>query len=344
MFRWILVGLISLSCAQSQQALPVVSVAEVKQEVFQPVLRVPGNINAINGANLSLESSGVITDIYVVSGQEVKKGDLLIDLDNSSEKAAYDASVTTVEFAEIEFKRQKSLFEQGVVSAETFESSQTQLANALSAMVSAKVALEHRSLLAPYDGRAGIIQLSVGEYVSAGTSLVSLLDLTKMRVDFSVSQEMYTKMKTGLSFDIKNPINNKTGEVIAISPVVDSASGQTAIQGVFDNIDPMLPSGLLVDVNINLEKLPDQLLIPASAVSYSLSGDYVYVVDDIETANGKKVGKVTQVIVDLGRIGNDNIIIKSGLKAGQIIVSAGANKLTGSGVSVAIDSETPLPN
>ena len=83
MLRWILVGLISFTFAQSKQSLPVVSVAEVKQTAFQPVLKVPGNINAINGANLSLESAGVITNIYVVSGQKVKKGDLLLDLDNS---------------------------------------------------------------------------------------------------------------------------------------------------------------------------------------------------------------------------------------------------------------------
>ena len=134
MLRWILVGLISFTFAQSQQSLAVVSVAEVKQAAFQPVLRVPGNINAINGANLSLESAGVITNIYVISGQKVKKGDLLVDLDNSSQKASYDASVTTAKFAQIEFDRQKGLYEQGVVSAETFDSAQTQLVDALSAV------------------------------------------------------------------------------------------------------------------------------------------------------------------------------------------------------------------
>ena len=344
MLRWILVGLISFTFAQSKQSLPVVSVAEVKQTAFQPVLKVPGNINAINGANLSLESAGVITNIYVVSGQKVKKGDLLLDLDNSSQKASYDASVTTAKFAQIEFDRQKGLFEQGVVSAETFDSAQTQLVDALSAVVTAKVALDHRSLVAPYDGQVGVIQLSIGQYVGAGTALLSLLDLSKMRVDFAVGQETYSKIKTGLTFVINNPIQAKTGEITAISPVIDGSSGQAPIQGVFDNIDPTLPSGLLVDVAIYLDKIANQILIPASAVSYSLSGDYVYVVDDIQTKDGKKIGKVTQVIVSLGRIGNDDIMIESGLKAGQMVVSAGANKLTGSGASVQIDTETPLPH
>ncbi|MDG2348977.1 MAG: biotin/lipoyl-binding protein, partial [Gammaproteobacteria bacterium] len=116
MFRWILVGLFSIVYAQSQQSLPVVSMAEVKQESFQPILSVPGNLYAYNGASLSLESSGVVTNIYVGSGQKVKKGDLLVDLDNTSEKASYDAAITTAAFAEVEFKRQKELYAQGVIS------------------------------------------------------------------------------------------------------------------------------------------------------------------------------------------------------------------------------------
>lgn len=344
MFRWILVGLFSIVYAQSQQSLPVVSMAEVKQESFQPILSVPGNLYAYNGASLSLESSGVVTNIYVVSGQKVKKGDLLVDLDNTSEKASYDAAITTAEFAEVEFKRQKELYAQGVISAETFESAQTSLADALSAEVAAKVALDHRSLSAPYDGQVGIIQLSVGQYVGAGTALLSLIDLNYMRVDFSISQEMYSKVKLGQTFTLKNPIQDKTGQIVATSPLIDSSSGQASVQGTFDNKDPMLPSGLLVAVDIALDKVPDQLLIPASAITYSLSGNYVYVIDDIQTTSGKMTGKVTQVIVTLGRVGNDFTVVKTGLKAGQKVVSAGSNKLSSSGSTVEIDQNTPLPS
>ena len=344
MFRWILLGLFSVIYAQPQQTLPVVSIAEVKKEAFHPVLSVPGNVVANNGANLALESSGVITNIYVVSGQMVKKGDLLLVLDNSSQKASYDAAVTSAKYAEIEFNRQKGLFEEGVVSAETYESAETKLAEALSALVSAEVALNHRSLYAPFDGQIGVIQLSVGQYVGVGTELLSLFDLNEMRVEFSISQEMYDQVTTGLALNIKNPIEDKLGKVSATSPLVDSSSGQVPVQGVFDNKGVSLPSGLLVEVDINLASVPEQLLVPASAVSYSLSGDYVYVVEDIKTSAGKTTGKVSQVIVTLGRIGNNTTIVKTGLKAGQKVISAGVNKLSGSGTMVEIDSETPLPS
>ena len=344
MLRWILVGLLSIVHAQSTQVLPVVSVMDVKKQDFQPVVSMPGNIYAMNGADLALESTGIITNINVVSGQTVKAGDLLIELDNSSEKASYDAAVTSAKYAEVEFNRQKELFAQGVISAETYETAQTQLAEAISGMVTAKVALDHRSLFAPFDGQIGIVQLSVGEYISAGTSLLSLLDLSKMRVDFSVSQELFSQLKPGLKLNIRNPIQDKSAETVATSPMVDSSSGQVAVQGLFDNVDPLLPSGLLVSVDLKLTPIPNQLFIPASAVSYSLSGDYVYVVDNIQTSNGKTTGVASQVIVTLGQIGNDQIIIKSGLKEGQKVVSAGAVKLSGSGVNVELDTSTPLPN
>lgn len=344
MIKWILIGLMSFINAQSTQTLPVVSVADVKQGDFQPLLSLPANIYAYNGADLALESSGVVTNIDVVSGQSVKQGDLLIQLDNTSEKATYDAALTAANNAEVEFNRQKDLYAQGIVSTETFETSQNQLAEALSNLVTAKVALDHRRLDAPYDGVVGMIQLSIGTYVSAGTSLLSLIDLNSMRVDFSFNQDFYTQIKPGQVIDINNSISQKSGQVSAISSVVDSASGQVSAQGKFDNASDPLPSGLLVNLSVHLPIVKDQITVPASALVYSLSGNYVYVVDDIKTEDNKTTGKVTQAIVTIGQIGKSDIVILSGLKAGQKVVSAGSVKINQSGVTVEIDTTTPLPS
>lgn len=345
MFRWILMGLMLCSLPQAQQkSLPVVSMADVKQESMTPILKVPGTVSANNGANLGMEDSGVISKISVASGQMVKKGELLIELDNSSQRASYESALVSKRYAEVEYERQKKLYAEGVVSTDTFQQSQTQLASAQSSLVAAQVALDHRQLRAPYDGRVGIITLSVGQYVSAGTSLLSLLDLSNMRVDFSISQEKYNFVRSGLTFSIDNPIQEMSGQISAMSPVVDSSSGQLAVQGLFQNVDQKLPSGLLVDVSINLDPVANQILIPPSAINYSLAGDYVYVLDDIKTSGGKTTGLASQVLVEVGEIGKTQAVIKSGLKAGQKVVSAGAVKLTGNGVAVEVDNQTPLPS
>lgn len=343
MFKWLVVGLMACTVAAERPAsLPVVSIAEVKTSNIKPTLSVPGTTQAINGASLSLENSGIITKIYAKSGQMVKKGELLLVLDDSAQKASLGKAKTAFVNAEIEYNRQAKLFKQGVVSAETFEQAEVKLADAKSNLISAEVALEYRKLRAPFDGKVGLVYSSIGQYVQGGESLFTLQSLEKMRVNFSVSQQDIPRLKKGQQLTILNPIQNMQGTVSALDIAVNSATGQFSVQGDFDNKGLKLPVGMLVDVNVMLNPIKDQMLIPASAVIYSLYGNFVYVVDGIKKGQPMQ-GTASRVLVELGETSQGMVIVKKGLEAGQKVVAAGTVKLTGNELPVQIDTQHALP-
>lgn len=344
MFKWLVLGLMACTMgAQRPANLPVVSIAEVKTTNIKPTLSVPGTTQAIMGTSLSLENSGIITAIYATSGQMVKKGQLLLQLDDNAQKASLGKAKTTFVNAEIEYNRQAKLFKQGVVSAETYEQAEVKLADAKSSLVSAEVAYEYRKLRAPFDGKIGLVYSSVGQYIQGGsTRLFTLQSLDKMRVNFSVSQQDIPKLRIGQKVMIKNPIQNMSGQISGLDVVVNSATGQFAAQGDFDNQGLKLPAGMLVDVDVMLDPIKGQMIIPASAVIYSLYGNYVYVVNGIKKGQ-TMLGTASQALVELGETTQGMVIVKKGLMAGQQVVAAGNVKLTGNELPVAIDTKHGLP-
>ncbi len=343
MIRMFLCAIFGLAVAENISTLPVITPFKVIQKDLVPILKTTGSVTAFNGAILSFESSGVIDTIHVQAGQNVMEGDILLQLDASSQEANLGTAKTAYEKASIEYKRQLSLFKSNVISQETLDRYIVNLSDAESNLVAAKVQVDNRSLKAPYNGQVGVVNVNVGQFTQQGQGIVSLQDLSRMRVMFDVDQSDAMTIKKGFKFDFKSGSSVGTGTVTAIDTVVDPSSGQVSVQGEFTNERRMFLSGQLGETNIFLNPLKNQIIIPLIAVNFRLSGNYVYVIDDIKKRDGKSVGLVKQQIIELGEQNNHDVVVKSGLNPGQTIVAVGSNKIISSGSAVIIDTQTKLP-
>lgn len=333
----------SYALCENVGTYPVISPVTVVKKDLMPLLKATGSVTAINGASLSVQSSGIIDLIRVQPGQIVKKDDMLLQLDSSSQKASLGTAKTAYDKAAVEYARQLSLFKSNVISQETLDQYVVNLSDAESNLVAAQVQLDNRTLKAPYDGQIGVVNVNVGEYIKVGEELISLQDLSKMRVIFDIDQSDTVRVKPNMRFDFISGDISLRGSILALDTKVNQNSGQVNVQGELINKDRLVLSGQLGQIDISLAPIKDQVIIPLIAVNFRLSGNFVYVIENIHEENGLQVGVVKQKIIELGEQNNNFVTVKSGLKADQVIVAVGSGKIVSSNIKVILDEKTPLP-
>lgn len=338
--KLLLVFLISFCFAEDTLLIPVVSVRPVEKIDFIPIMRATSTISAYNGAVLSLENSGIVDKIFAKPGQKIKKNDELLRLNTNSQEASLGTAQTAYQKAKAEYDRQLSLFNANVISREALDQYVVNLSDAESNLAAAQVNLDNRSLRAPYDGQVGVISISVGQYTTAGHELISLQDLSLMRILFEVDQTKASQIKPGMQFEFSSGNIKKKGEVRAIDTIVDYSTGLVTVQGTIDNKEPQFLSGQMGIVNVFLPEKKDKVVIPLAAVNFRLSGNFVYVIQNAKKTNGQTIGTAIQRIIKLGDQNQEMVLVESGLKAGEDIVVAGINKIVSSNSKVIIDTTT----
>jgi len=332
-----------MAAAKSYSQPPeTVSSTEVHEEKWQGTLTAIGSVTAVQGVVITPELAGTVREINFESGAVVAKGSLLVKLDTSSEEAQLRSLEAQVQWAKVSLDRQNSLRTNQLVSQSDYDSAEAAWKQAVANADAVRAIIEKKTLRAAFAGHLGIRQVNLGQYLDAGKLIVSLQSLTPVYADFSLPQQELGKLKPGMQVRITTdtyPDRKFDGTLLALNPDLDSTTRSVVLRATFDNPDQALRPGMFAKVEVLLPEEKTVLVIPATAVLSQPYGDSVYVIEPAPETIGQKPGLVVrQQIVRTGEARGDLITIKSGLKPGEHVVSAGGLKLR-NGMSVTENNE-----
>ncbi|MBS0582462.1 MAG: efflux RND transporter periplasmic adaptor subunit [Proteobacteria bacterium] len=343
----------------------VVSTAKAAFQDWQPQLRAVGNVRAARGADLALDVSGLVTKVNLQSGDEVREGQVLLQLRDSEDVAQLHQLEAAAALAQVTFGRAQQQLAVQAISKADYDQAAADLKAKQAAVAQQQVNVQRKQLRAPFAGRAGIITVTPGTYLNSGTAIVTVQQIDPVFVDFHLPQKDLANVKVGQKVVLElDAFAGKAfeGELSAINPKVDSDTRNVMVEAKVANPDKLLTPGMFADVAIDVGTKARYLTLPQTAVVYNPYGETVYVVkkkadlDKAQADEAKKNGAkpaaatpaagppiaadalvVAQTFVTTDGTRGDQISITKGLDEGAEVVTSGQIKLK-NGAPVTIDN------
>jgi membrane fusion protein (multidrug efflux system) len=319
-----------------------VTSVEAKKADWQPMLTAIGSVSPVQGAMISAELAGTVTEINFQSGALVKKGDVLLKMDVSPELAQLRSATADQELAKNDLDRARDLATRKVISTAEFDAAQSKYAQKKAAMENIQSTIDKKQIRAPFDGTAGIRAVNPGQMVKVGDPLVSLQTMGQVYFDFALPQQQLAEVKQDLAVKVTTdavPGREFDGKLTAINSSIDPATRNVTLQATLDNPDNVLRAGMFGRIKVLLPKTNPTLFVPATAVSYAPFGNSVYI---IEKKKDEKTGDesllLRQQFIRTGETRGDFVAVTEGLKAGEQVVSTGVFKLR-NGMNVVVDNK-----
>jgi membrane fusion protein, multidrug efflux system len=324
-----------------------VTSAVVKQADWQPTVSAIGSVSPVQGATISAELAGRVSEIDFESGAKVEKGQPLLKLDVAAEEAQLRSAKADLELAKSDLNRAQNLSKGNVISKSELDTAKAKYDAAKAAVDNMQATIDKKAISAPFAGVAGIRYVNPGQMVAVGDKLVSLQTLDNVFVDFSLPQNDLAKVAVGLEVNVTTdavPGREFKGTLSAINSSIDPATRSVQVQATLENKDHTLRPGMFAKVEVLLPQKISTLFIPATAVSYAPFGDSVYVIEKKQNKETKKDELVLrQQFIRLGESRGDFVAVTEGLKKGQEVVGTGAFKLR-NGLNVVVDNKlAPKP-
>ncbi len=302
-----------------------VSTATVRLAQWQPEMHAVGSLAAIQGVTLTPQLPGTVSKILFHSGQAVKAGALLVQQDDSNQRAQLAYDQAQEKLAESNLARTQELYAKNAASRAQLDQAQATRQSTAAQVANDRATLNKLSLRAPFDGVLGIRQVDLGQYLAPGTPVVSLQSLDPLYVNFSLPQQEMAHLRVGQKVVVSlDAYGDKTfgGEINALNAQVSAATRSIDVQARIANPGHLLRPGMFGRVKVLRRGVREVLLIPASAITYNTYGSYVYVV---ETKQGEQLA--VQRVVKTGEQRGAQTVVEEGLKAGEVVVNGGQNKL-----------------
>ncbi|RKG83019.1 efflux RND transporter periplasmic adaptor subunit [Corallococcus terminator] len=326
---------------------PPESVTSAKAESFgwQATQGAVGTVIALRGVTLSAELPGVVSDIRFENGASVKKGQVLVQLDTSSEAAQLTGAEADAELARLTRDRVEKLHTQGANTQSELDAVRTRAVQAEATVAHLRTLIAKKVIRAPFEGRIGIRQVELGQLVSPGNPIASLQSITPALVEFQLPQQALAQVKQGQKVRIRVdvfPGNAWEGELTTINPEVELSSRNVRMRATVPNADGRLLPGMFANIEVLAEASHPVVAIPATAVLFAPYGDSVFTLSEGKDAAGKPALLARQQFVRLGERRGDFVEVTSGLTAGQTVVSSGVFKLK-NGAAVVLNNALAPP-
>lgn len=318
--------------AMAKMANPPQTVSAMKAPLltWQPTLHAVGSLRAVQGVDVTTELGGLVAGIDFKSGDHVKAGDLLVQLDVSADKAQLQGLQAAAKLAEINYKRDETLIKKRAISQSQLEQDRSKLDSAKAAVVQQQAMIEKKTIRAPFSGELGVRQVDLGQYVAPGTEIVTLQNLQPVYVEFALPQQdindVHRDQPVTLTVNAYPGIDFH-GKINAIDPKIDPQTRNFNLQATIPNTDERLRPGMFAEVEVALPQHPQYVTLPQTAISYNPYGDFVYVLKETKGQNGKSVLTAHETFVTTGDTRGDQVAILKGIEAGDLVVTAGQLKL-----------------
>jgi membrane fusion protein, multidrug efflux system len=333
----------------------VVGSARVGTGSWESTLFAVGSLTGADTVAVSNDAPGIVDRIRFESGEMVKRGQVLVELDARAERAQRTTAASRRDLARITADRARGLFHQyGAIPREEMERQQTALETAISEVAEVEALIERKIIRAPFDGRLGIRAINVGQYLNPGTTITTLDAVGHLFVDFALPQQALADVRVAQPVRVELPGAGEvvTGRLDAIDPTIDDATRNLRLRATIPDPGGRLRPGMFVRVSVVLPARADVIVVPQTAVVHASYGDSVFIIEPkppgspgmSRAPDGKPVRIARQQFVRLGRTRGDFVAIAEGVKAGQEVVDAGAFKLR-NGVPVVVDNRVkPQPH
>ncbi len=324
---------------QAAAAPQIVSTVTAAKTAWQPQIRAIGTLRAVRGADLSAQAAGVVDSIEFDSGNDVPAGKVLLKLRPNDDFAKLDQLEAEAELAAQTLKRDQEQFAAQAVSQAVIDTDVSTLKAARAQVVAQRALIDEKIVRAPFAGTLGIRQIDLGQYLAAGTTVVTLQALDPILIDFYVPQQALKDVRPGegVTANVDTfPGVAFPGVIESINSKVDPASRNVQIRGSFQNADHRLVPGMFASVAIDAGAATSEITLPQTAITYNPYGNTVFVVEH-GTSGGKPRDTVQQRFVKLGETRGDQVAVLSGVAPGDVVVSAGQMKLR-NGTAIAINN------
>jgi len=320
------------------ETVTATTASDAQWEQFIPAT---ASVSAVQGVLASAEAGGRVTKIMFDSGDSVIEGQVLVQLDISSEKAQLASNKASASQARAELKRVRSLIAKNLISEDAVDRAITHVKETEAQVEVVKASLDKKTIRAPFAGRLGIRQINQGQILSIGDPIVALQMLSRVYVDFSVPQQRMLQIARDMKVRVKSdatPGEVFNGNITAVNLEVDPVTRNVQVRARVENPEEKLRTGMFVNVELILPDTQKVLPIPATAVLYAPFGNSVFIIDEKKNEETGETQKVLrQQFVILGRARGDYVDVTDGLKNGETVVTSGVFKLR-SGSQVVIDN------
>ncbi|MDD3371557.1 MAG: efflux RND transporter periplasmic adaptor subunit [Alphaproteobacteria bacterium] len=324
--------------------IPAQTVSSIKAEEleWQREVRAVGTLRAVNGADLASEVSGIVERVSFDSGNEVEQGSLLIKLRDEDDRAQLRALEAAAHLAQLTLDRDLKQLKGHAVSQATVDADTAALNSAKAQVDAQKAAIEKKMILAPFKGRLGIRRVDIGQFLNAGTAIVTLQQLDPIYVDFNVPEQTLAQLEAGQKLSVHvDALSGEAfdGEIVALNAKIDEATRNVLVRGQLKNPQNKLMPGMFAQISVIVGSPEKRITLPQTAITYNSYGSTVFVVGKDD--KGTLVAK--QTFVKLGPTRGDQVSILSGVSDGDEIVTTGQLKLR-NGSPIVVNNEIQPKN
>ncbi|WP_042303098.1 efflux RND transporter periplasmic adaptor subunit [Paraburkholderia kururiensis] len=328
-----------------------VTATVARYQAWQPQLAAVGSLRAVRGVDVTTEMAGLVRDIAFRSGQEVKAGQLLVELNADTDKAQLAALEAAAELAKTVYDRDRAQYEIKAIAKAQLDADAADLKSKLAQVAQQTALVAKKTIRAPFAGRLGITTVNPGQYLNPGDTIVTLQTVDPIYVDFYLPQQQLGQLAIGQSVIVEtNAYSGRTftGKILSINPKVDTNTRNVQIEALVDNHDRKLLPGMYANVKVDAGAGERYLTLPQTAITYNPYGATVFVVKNGsgQRAQGKAEGKeaqgktlpvAQQVFVTPGPTRGDQVAVIKGIAEGTQVVTSGQLKLK-NGTPLVIDN------
>jgi len=322
-----------------------ISAAEVKTEAVPRFAAGIGSVTAVHQVTINPEVGGRVTKIFFEPGATVKAGDPLVQLNDAPDRGDLANYEAQAHWAETTLQRSSQLAQRQFESREIVDQKQSQLDQARAQIIKTEALIDQKLIRAPFSGQLGTRQIEVGQYVTPGAKIVTLTDLSMLFVNFTLPSHMRSEISVGQKVNVTAdafPGRTFSADITTIEPQVSADTRTMTVQATMRNPEGGLLPGMFVNAAVVLPPQSDVMVVPETAVEYTLYGDSVYVIrEDGKDANGNPLLKAVRTPVKTGLRVGGKVVILEGVERGDRVIAAGQVKVQ-NGARVAI-SGSPEP-
>src|ERR1700676_110311 len=324
-----------------------VSIAEAKSEVIPNLLTAVGDLAAVHQVNVTSDVSGRITDIMFTAGSSVKAGHPLVQLFDGPEQGDLASFKAQATMAQLALERARQLASRQFGPQATVDQTQSAYDQASAGIAKTQAIISQKLVRAPFDGELGVRHVEVGQFLTAGTQIVTLTDLSILYANFTVTEKGSAALKVGQIVRVAvdaYPGRTFDGKITAIEPQIATDTRNMRVQATIDNPDHILKPGMFTTTTVVLPDKPPVVTVPETAVDYTLYGDSVYLITEKKEDDGKTSLTAVRTFVQAGNRLDGRAEILKGLKAEDRVVAVGQLKLqSGAAVTISADPPPPIP-
>ena len=292
----------------------------VRPRDYANSISVSGSVDANEQVQLHSQVSGLVRKIYFKEGAEVKKGDLLLQIDNAELQAQYEQAIARENLASQNEKRSRTLLGREGISQQEYDVTLADLKalHAQSQLIRAQ--LSKTTLRAPFNGRIGLRSISEGDYLTPDRIIANLVNINPVKLTFSIPEKYSSevKVKTKVVFTVAGSAKKNKARVYAVEPGIDAATRTLQLRALAENKEGEILPGAFATVELPITIVKDAILVPTEAI--------------VPVQNGKKVfinknGKAAEVKVETSARTEREVLIASGLQAGDTVITTGVMSL-----------------